>query len=173
MSWILEEDKLLQIQQNHPREPMDSILCYFVYVDSDSSIVTIATDNLLLYWNVEKSCKCIPKEQVLQLIQERRKRASNTQYIYKDACMFLVDLEPDNVQSYAQNKTNDTNLFVTNIPVIGDIMVPPSIFVFHGINSICFVFQEIRSILRKGGSLTRKRVLISNDNNKTRKNLNT
>jgi hypothetical protein len=172
MSWILEEDKLLKIQHNHPREHMDSISCYFIYVNSESSIDTIITDTITLDWNVEKSCKYIPKEQVLRLIQERKKRVSKTQYIYKDACMFIVDLEPDHVQAYAKSETDYSNSFLLKIPIIDDIVVPPSIFVFHGMNSVYFIFQEIRSILRKGGSATRKRVLISDDNNKTRKNLN-
>jgi hypothetical protein len=173
MSWILEEDKLLKIQQNHPREPMESIKCYFLYLNSESSIENVSTDTIPLDWNDEKSCKYISKERVLQLIQEKRKRlSSTTQYVFKDACLFLVDLEPEHVQTYANSDLNGVHSFLVKLPIVDDIFVQPSIFVFHGMNSIYFIFQEIRSILRKGGSATRKRVLIGDDNNKTRKNLN-
>jgi succinate dehydrogenase/fumarate reductase cytochrome b subunit len=83
-----------------------------------------------------------------------------------------VDLEPEHVQTYAKSDISDANSFLVKIPIVDDIFIQPSIFVFHGMNSVYFIFQEIRSILRKGGSATRKRVLIGDDNNKTRKNLN-
>ncbi len=174
MSWILEEDKLLKIQQNHPREPMESIKCYFLYLNSESSIENVSTDTITLEWNSENTCKYISKERVLRLIQEKRKRlSSTTQYVFKEACLFLVDLEPEHVQTYAKSDISDANSFLVKLPIVDDIFVQPSIFVFHGMNSVYFIFQEIRSILRKGGSATRKRVLIGEDNNKTRKNLNT
>lgn len=173
MSWILEEDKLLQIQHNHPREPMESIKFYFLYLNGESSIENVSSDTIPLDWNTEKGCRYISKERVLQLIQEKRKRLSaTTHYVFKDACMFLVDLEPEHVQTYTKSDANDVSSFLVKLPIVDDIFVPPSIFVFHSINSIYFTFQEIRSILRKGGSATRKRVLIGEDNNKTRKNLN-
>ena len=177
MSWILEEEKLLKTEQNHPREHMDTISVYSLYLNGDSSIEKIVTDTVTLDWNTEKSCKYIPKERVLQLIQEKKKQQTSVHYIYKEAFMYLVDLEPDHIQSYvgASTEASASDSFLVKIPVVGDILVPQSIFIFHSMNAVYFIFQEIRSILRKGGSSTRKRVLISDDsnNNKTRKNLNT
>jgi hypothetical protein len=167
LSWILEEEKLLKIQQNHPREHMDSINCHFLYINSESSIDNIATESVALEWNADKTMKIIPKERVLRLIQERRKRPSSTQYIYNDACLYLVDLEPEHIQNYSDKS------FLTNLRAVDDICVGPSIFVFHSINAVYFIFQEIKSILKKGNgkSNTKKMVSIS-VNNKTRKNLN-
>jgi hypothetical protein len=179
MSWILEEEKLLRTEQNHPREHMDTISVYSLYLNGDSSIDKVVTDMVTLDWNTEKACKYIPKERVLQLIQEKKKQQSHSpiHYIYKDSFMFLVDLGPEHIQSYVKSDTqaDGKDSFLVELPVIGDILVPPSIFIFHSMNAVYFIFQEIRSILRKGGSITRKRVLISDDshNNKTRKNLNT
>lgn len=174
MSWILEEEKLLKTERNHPREHMDTISVYSLYLNSDSSIEKIVTDTVTLDWNSEKACKYIPKERVLQLIQEKKKQPVH--YIYKEAFMYLVDLEPEHIQSYVGTSTASTDdSFLVKIPVVDDITIQPSIFIFHSMNAMYFIFQEIRSILRKGGSSTRKRVLISDDsnNNKTRKNLNT
>ena len=177
MSWILEEEKLLKTEQNHPREQMDSISVYSLYLNGDSSIERVVTDTITLDWNTEKECKYIPKEQVLKLIEEKKKQQHPIHYIYKESFMYLVDLEPEHIQTYASTDasagTSDAS-FLVKIPVVGDILVPPSIFIFHSMNSVYFIFQEIRSILRKGGSITRKRVIIGDDNNnKTRKNLNT
>lgn len=172
MSWILEEEKLLKTEQNHPREHMDTISVYSLYLNCDSSIEKVVTDMVTLDWNTEKTCKCISKERVLQLIQEKKKQQpSYIHYIYKESFMYLVNLEPEHIQSFVQNGTEDS--FLVKLPIVNDILVPPSIFIFHSMNAVYFIFQEIRSILRKGGSITRKRVLITDDNNnKTRKNLN-
>lgn len=173
MSWILEEEKLLKTERNHPREHMDTISVYSLYLNGDSSIEKIVTDMVTLDWNSEKACKFIPKERVLQLIQEKKKQPVH--YIYKEAFMYLVDLEPEHIQSYVGTGVSTGDSFLVKIPVVDDITIQPSIFIFHSMNAVYFIFQEIRSILRKGGSSTRKRVLISDDsnNNKTRKNLNT
>lgn len=173
MSWILEEEKLLKTERNHPREHMDTISVYSLYLNGDSSIEKIVTDTVTLDWNSEKACKYIPKERVLQLIQEKKKQPVH--YIYKEAFMYFVDLEPEHIQSYVGASVSTDASFLVKIPVIDDITIQPSIFIFHSMNAMYFIFQEIRSILRKGGSSTRKRVLISDDsnNNKTRKNLNT
>lgn len=166
LSWILEEEKLLKIQHNHPREHMDSINCHFIYVNSESSIDTIATESVALEWNADKTMKIIPKERVLRLIQEKRKR-SMSQYIYNDACLYLVDLEPEHIQNYSDKS------FLTNLRAVDDICVGPSIFVFHSINAVYFVFQEIKSILKKGtGKSNTKKMVSISVNNKTRKNLN-
>ena len=173
MSWILEEEKLLRTEQNHPREHMDTISVYSLYLNGDSSIDKVVTDVITLDWDAEKACKYIPREQVLQLIQEKKKLSSHIHYIYKDAFMYLVDLEPEHIQSYV-SQCDEVDSFIVKLPIVGEIIVPPSIFIFHNMNAVYFIFQEIRSILRKGGSITRKRVVIGDDNNnKTRKNLNT
>jgi hypothetical protein len=174
MSWILEEEKLLRTEQNHPREHMDTISVYSLYLNGDSSIEKVVTDMVTLDWNTEKACKYMSKERVLQLVQEKKRQHLPNHYIYKESFMYLVDLEPEHIQSYVSANTDTDNSFLVKIPVVDDILVPPSIFIFHSMNAIYFIFQEIRSILRKGGSITRKRVLITDDNNnKTRKNLNT
>ena len=166
MSWILEEEKLLMIQHNHPREHMDSITCYCLFVNTDYSIDNITTDSVILDWNADKGMKYISKERVLGIIQDKRKRS---RYIYKDSCLYLVDLEPEHIQTYSKSTVDvGSDSFFVKLPIVDDIYVPPSIFVFHSINAVYFVFQEIQSILKKG---TKRRVIIS-DNNKTRKNLN-
>jgi hypothetical protein len=163
LSWILEEEKLLKIQQNHPREHMDSITCHFIYVNSESSIDNIASESVALDWNADKTMKIIPKERVLRLIQERRKR-SPSQYIYNDACLYLVDLEPEHIQNYSDKS------FLTNLRAVDDICVGPSIFVFHSINAVYFIFKEIKSILKKGnGKSSTKKMVSITINNKTRK----
>ena len=73
-SWILEQERILQIQQNYSREPMENITCCFLYVNQKNNLEKVIYDTLPLkkyYLNKEneKSGHILPKELVLQLIQ--------------------------------------------------------------------------------------------------------
>ena len=54
MSWIEREEKILQIQQNYLREPMDTIRCYFLYINLNSYIEKITSEQITIsYQNGE------------------------------------------------------------------------------------------------------------------------
>ena len=173
MSWIEEEEKLLRIQNNYKREPVDSIKCFFLFMNKNKYIDQI-TDEMI---HVQDGV--ISKERVLKLIQEKRYHKQNVKYVFKDAWMFLVDLEPDQIQIYSQMDVSIR--FLTTLPLLEDISVSPSIFIFHDINAIYFLFEEVeseirvtpKSALKKGGIKRHetKKVSYSKHFNKTRKNI--
>jgi hypothetical protein len=78
-----------------------------------------------------------------------------------------VDLESENLQQFIQgdNYVDISKRFLQVLPLLDDIVVPPSIFVFHHLNSLYFLFKEVvnkqtaapKSILKGSGSGTRKR----------------
>jgi hypothetical protein len=160
MSWIEREEKILQIQQNYIREPMDTIRCYFLYINLNSYIEKITSEQITIsYQNGEPSngqntskIGIIPKEQVLHFIQQKRlcnitnnNNNNNTKYVFKDSWMYLVDLEPENLQNYSksENFQEISKQFFQVLPPIEDIRIPPSIFIFHEINALYFLFQEV------------------------------
>jgi len=161
MSWIEREEKILQIQQNYLREPMDTIRCYFLYINLNSYIEKITSEQIAIsYQNGEPSngqntskIGIIPKEQVLHIIQQKRlcnnnstnNNTNNTKYVFKDSWMYLVDLEPENLQNYSksENFQEISKQFFQVLPPIEDIRIPPSIFIFHDINAVYFLFQEV------------------------------
>jgi len=156
MSWIEREEKILQIQQNYLREPMDTIRCYFLYINLNSYIEKITSEQITIsYQNGEPTentssdtskIGIIPKEQVLHFIQQKRFCTNNnTKYIFKDSWMYLVDLEPENLQNYSKsdNFKDISKQFFQVLPPIEDIRIPPSIFIFHDINALYFLFQEV------------------------------
>jgi hypothetical protein len=148
-SWIDTQEKILQIQQNYIREQMDTICCYFLYINMNSYIEKITSEQIKIsYQNGEQTSKIgiIPKEQVLQIIQQKRLyNDKNTKYVFKDSWMYLVDLEPENIQDYSKSENfyDISKQFFQVLPPIDDIYLPPSIFIFHDINSIYFLFQEV------------------------------
>ena len=162
MSWIEREEKILQIQQNYLREPMDTIRCYFLYINLNSYIEKITSEQITISYHQNgepaentssdtSKIGIIPKEQVLHFIQQKRlcnnnnNNNNNTKYIFKDSWMYLVDLEPENLQNYSKsdNFKEISKHFFQVLPSIEDIRIPPSIFIFHDINALYFLFQEV------------------------------
>jgi hypothetical protein len=52
----------------------------------------------------------IPFSKVLRLVQSKRYVTSNTKYIFREACLFNVDLEAEHVQGFV-NDDDDGDVF--------------------------------------------------------------
>ena len=62
-----------------------------------------------------------------------------------DAILYNVELEPEQIQNYANTQDNTTtsaSTFLKPIKILEDVTIPHSIFVFHGINALYFFFKE-------------------------------
>lgn len=165
MKWIEQQERILQTHECYSREPMESILCYFVYVNLENSIEKVTSERIDLSGGGSKTV--ISSEQVLQLIQSNRISTPTTKYIFQESFLYYVDLESENLQQFIQgdNYVDISKRFLLVLPLLDDIVVPPSIFVFHHLNSLYFLFKEVvnkqtaapKSILKGSGSGTRKR----------------
>lgn len=169
MKWIEEEENLLKIQRNHPKESMTYIRCIFVYINKNEYIEQVVAEKELV------ANDCIPKERVLRLVEERRHNKPNARYVFRDACIFSVDLTPEQIPMFSQDEVGGR--FLTKLGLLEDISVPPSIFLFHDLNAVYFFFYEEdtgvlvppKSILNKGGRRCNTTKRVSYSNNKTRK----
>lgn len=168
MKWIEQQERILQTHECYSREPMESILCYFVYVNLENSIEKVTSERIDLSGSRGGGSKTvISSEQVLQLIQSNRISTPTTKYIFQESFLYYVDLESENLQQFIQgdNYVDISKRFLQVLPLLDDIVVPPSIFVFHHLNSLYFLFKEVvnkqtappKSILKGSGSGTRKR----------------
>lgn len=139
MSWIREETNLLKMDKNYMREPMTSIRCFFLFVNKNDYIEKITSES------VDIIDGRISKERALKVIQDKRYSRVNAKFVFKDAQIFIVDLEPEQIQDYSNNDNfiNVSNGFMKPVSVFDDIVIVPSIFIFHDTNAIYFVFQEV------------------------------
>jgi hypothetical protein len=163
MKWIEQQERILQTHECYSREPMDSILCYFVYVNLENSIEKVTSERIDL--NDDGSKTVISSEQVLQLIQSNRISTPTTKYIFQESFLYYVDLESENLQQFIQgdNYVDISKRFLQVLPLLDEIVIPTSLFVFHHLNSLYFLFKEVvnkqtappKSILK--GSGTRKK----------------
>ena len=148
MDWIEQQERLLDIQQNPYREPMKYILCHFIYINQQQYIEKIITDELSFTEEhnpeILKESR-IPSDKVLHMIQSKRYSTPNTKYIFKEAAMFHIHLEPENIQEFSSTEDCETDYkrFFHILPHIDDIIIPNSIFIFHTLNALYFTYQEV------------------------------
>jgi hypothetical protein len=135
---------------NYIREPINSIKIFFIYINSNLEIEYVSNDVETLT-NIPSNIQSniISKERLLHIIQNKRHH-NNKKYRLDDILSFQIHLEPENIQSFVSSTT--TNTFLKSVPIFDDIYCIPSIFIFHDITSLYFLFYEIdtarKSILK-------------------------
>ena len=70
---------------------------------------------------------------------------NNINYKLDDILLYCVDLESENLQNYSKNDNfhDISRTFFKVCPIFDPIMMPDSIFIFHSINNVYFLFKEI------------------------------
>jgi hypothetical protein len=139
VSWIQEHEKLEKITHNYFREPLLSISIYSIYINSQSYIENIQCENLSL--ELQDKNSIMRKETILKFIQNKKQEKPN--YKFWETLVYNVDLEPVHIQNYSkiENILEGSSQFFKKIPIIDDIVLPPSIFIFHSISAIYFLFR--------------------------------
>lgn len=147
ISWINEQERLQSMNQNSYREPMDSIRVNYIYINRNQYIEKILCETETLTKSSNKKFSYIPQEYVLQMIQTKKLRTHDSKYKLIDILLYHIEIEPEHVQSYSNNDSNSESArtCLKTLP-ISTIKIEPSIFVFHDINSLYFVFQEYPQI---------------------------
>lgn len=169
--WIKEQERFLSADKNYQREPVEYINLYFCFVDLSDSIVKVDVEKYL-FSSSEPDTRIIGESTLLQKVEKQR------QYKFQEMMLFHVGLESTDMHNYARRKTNEYN-FVETFPVIRDVHVPPSIFIFHPVNYLLVLMKErppcspLRLSLRsaiKVSAGSKKRVRFSEEvHNKTRR----
>ena len=167
MDWISDAQRLYSVSQISLREPLPYISLVFMYIDKNKQMTSFHKDTLLLDQQ-------ILSKDVLGKIIESNKKVS---YSLKDSFLFHIPIEPEVVSVYHENsyKSCWTHVY----PLLADITLPPSIFIFHPFNTLYFMYFEEqeelgrKSSLRKttGTGKTTKKVrwsVVSHKNNTTR-----
>jgi hypothetical protein len=162
MDWITDAERLSSISQTCLREPLPYISLVFMYIDKTKQMTSFHKDTLLLTEQI------LSKDVLGKLIASHKKDA----YSLKESFLFHIPIEPEVVPIYHENsyKTSWSQVY----PLLADIPLPPSIFIFHPFNTLYFIYHEDfkKSSIRKttgiGKSTKKVRWSISHKNNITR-----
>jgi hypothetical protein len=147
-NWIQEYDSLQSIYTTPLREHMKSIGAYFVYINPNDYIENIIFETIHFKINIHDKFSIITKESLLKIIQSK-KRVLDLKYKLLDILSFVIDIEPENIQSFNNTHLDNSRTFLKNASIFNDIHIDKSIFVFHNINSLFFFFKETENHLRR------------------------
>jgi hypothetical protein len=156
ISWIDKHERMNNIHKNYQREPMDSIKMCYIYVNLDSEIEKVVCENETLVQMDSSNTCIIPKERVLQIVQNKKMLNASLKYSIETILLYNVSIEPENIQKYVNSENSIP--FLKIYPIVDEILIQPSIFIFHEINCIYFIFKQIdvkpmpKSILKPVGN---------------------
>ena len=144
-SWLKDHKRLTKIQELESiKEPMDSIQVHYIYINVHSFIDKIITEEIDLHLGNDGVSSFISNDFLLQLIQSKKIRTPISKFKFKEVLLYNVELEPEHVQNYSNSESFQdlSKSFFKSIPIISDIVISPSIFIFHNVNCMYFIFQE-------------------------------
>lgn len=146
-SWLIEQERIHTIQNNFHREPMKTIKLYFVYINNEDSIDNINSEVYTIQSVNDKNCSIITQDELLHIIQSKKKTTPSSKYVINDILLYNIDLEHEQLQSFTKYNSdemmeNSTKLLKSN-GIIKNMVISPSIFIFHNINAIYFIFKEL------------------------------
>jgi hypothetical protein len=182
ISWIHEHEKENTIDKNYCREPMNEITTYCLYINTDLELEKVTTEKMAIesceYDGLGSCRRGVSKERVLHFIQIKKNSFPETKYRLLDMLLYNVELEPENIQSYSisENFQELSKPFLKVLPVFDNVTVTDSIFIFHSLNALYFLFKEVerspietlRPILKKNKTYKSKENE-SSTNNQTKK----
>ena len=177
ISWLTEQNKIQSIQKKYQREPIENINVYSIFINKNNYIERInhSKMNARVLKHVDNENKIpvsgLPREEVMQIIQDGKNKNFGTlsKYKFSEILTFCVDLEPDNVQLFSQSTPSNSPSFFNITNQISDIVIPDSIYIFHEINSIYFIFNE--DVENPGSHRTTVKSILKTSNNKTKHKL--
>ena len=175
-SWIQQQERLQNVDSVFTREPMTSISAKFFYINTHDYIEKIICEDIPLESHLDGSL--ITKERLIQIIQNKKIKTSNTKYKLLDSFLCNFDIPPSSIYSFYKNSSPSINSYMKNINIIEDLFISPSIFVFHDINTLFFIFEEhlvekhehtIKSILKPVSNSNHREPLSKNKQKTTKK----
>ena len=91
MSWVLDEEKLLNIKECYAREKFSSVVAHYIYINNNNYIDNIKCEEVYFNWDISKNTGIIPNNILLKLIEEKKTCGNNT-YKFDEGSLFSVTL---------------------------------------------------------------------------------
>ena len=153
-SWIEEEE----FQSAYEKESMTEIVLFFIYINRQMAIENVIKEYIDIDIDIDGedvNKASISKEKLLHIIQTRRQRPGFLgKYKFMDLMAFHVPLEPGQLEGFVQGDLEVAGGFMRSLAIFDSVVVDPSIFIFHDLNSLFFFFKEAenpsKSILKSG-----------------------
>jgi len=145
LSWMKE---YMQKDAIYNPEPMEHISLYFIYVNCDGAIVSVLSDTQSLHV-IEgdgKSESVLSQHRILQIVDSKRGFLGK-RYHLDDILTYNVSMRTEDMISCFQSMSFGEYPFsrdlVSHTSLPKDLHFPESIFIFHSLHGVWFVFHEM------------------------------
>ena len=162
--WIHQEQRLSNINQLCFPEKLTYITLEFIYINRNSEVAKTFTKKMSLL-----SSKTLTKEQLISIIHSHKESNTLHNYILKDTLLFHIPIEPEVLPAFLEDTFNCSTFMKPLSHIVEDIDFEDSIFIFHPVNTLFFIYHEqeklavkLKSALKNNDNSTRitKRVVI-------------
>ena len=144
MDWITDAQRLYSTSQTSLREALPYISLVFMYIDKNKQMTSFHKDTFRLDSSLHQQQIVVLSKDVLAGIIESNKKDA---YSLKNSFLFHIPIEPEVVSFYHEDsyKSSWTPVY----PLLADITLPPSIFIFHPFNTLYFIYNEEETVVGK------------------------
>ena len=139
-NWVQELERIGSLSQNAMKESMIDIPITILYVNRNNELEPKIYDKITLHLNDVRKTMAT-KEVLLKKMCQYKKLGENSKYVCKELMLFHVPVEPEQMVHLANGAFAETHHFFRKYPITDSIEIEPSIFVFHNINQLYFLFQ--------------------------------
>jgi hypothetical protein len=135
VDWIGQQIRLYNENDKLLKEKMKTIKIVSIFINSSNEIVK---SNNFIHSFQDNKC-ILSSAEIFRYFKNNRVRNS-IKYDFKHLFVYNIDL--DN-KLYTDIESVNTTNFITSFTYIKDIVINPSLFIFHEINCVYIIYKEI------------------------------
>ena len=145
VSWIKETERIQNLSETPTKENCPYIKTCYIYLNMNMCIDQIVYDQIT-FDDVSHNATIVSREQLLGISEKHKKKTPVSKFLMKYCLLFHIDFEPEQIHSFSHCETEKLQEYTTkclhHFHCIDTIQIPPSLFIFHSVNTLYFIFQE-------------------------------
>ena len=134
ISWLLEQERLENLQKNCEREYFSTIELISIYINTEMEIETIEKETM----DINPETRILSKELLTEWSIQKQKYTPNSIFEMREMLWFHVDIEADQLQKINETTTSFLKPYLS----LEEIKITPSIFIFHSLTTLIFIYYE-------------------------------
>jgi hypothetical protein len=145
-SWLLQEERLQNVDSMFDTEPMNSLSFQFIYINTHDYIDKITCQEETL--TITNGGSYLPKESLIHIIEQHKIKTTTAKYKLEDVYLCNFDILPSNIHDFTFSYTDETNAtrYMKEISPVDDVIIQPSTFLFHDMNTMYVIYREQETI---------------------------
>jgi len=131
-SWADQEEEMIE------KEPMSDIMCWLLYIDIEGNLQHVHKEKQSLDdMGMDDDVRKWSRNRLIQFIHTK-KQYQGLKYRLMEILLYHMGLEPNQLMNLPIQPA-----VIQNVTLQDEIKIPQSLCIFHEINCLYFLFQEI------------------------------